>query len=153
MWMLKSEAFHPQTCMRLLKFSRLYIQGDFVTKVKQINSQSDLIWMTSFAGPSHSQSDPLCTSHFNLTLLYFQSLQSLANWIQLNMSGTSAICTPFQWINNKNTFFCYSLLSGQFQLSGYFTVETTAQTLHRASPCTLVSVPAKITWHVNMFIK
>ena len=27
--------------------------GDFATKVKQINSQSDLIWMLSFAGPSY----------------------------------------------------------------------------------------------------
>ena len=27
--------------------------GDFVTKVKQINSQSDFIWMTSFDGPSY----------------------------------------------------------------------------------------------------
>ena len=27
--------------------------SDFVTKVKQINSQSDLIWMTSFAAPSY----------------------------------------------------------------------------------------------------
>ena len=27
--------------------------GDFITKVKQINSRSDLIWVTSFAGPSY----------------------------------------------------------------------------------------------------
>ena len=27
--------------------------GDLVTKVKQIDGQSDLIWMTSFAGPSY----------------------------------------------------------------------------------------------------
>ena len=27
--------------------------GDFVSKVKQINSQSDLIWMRSFAGPCY----------------------------------------------------------------------------------------------------
>ena len=27
--------------------------GDFVSNVKQINNQSDLIWMTSFAGPSY----------------------------------------------------------------------------------------------------
>ena len=27
--------------------------GDFATTVKQINSQSDLIWMSSFAGPSY----------------------------------------------------------------------------------------------------
>ena len=27
--------------------------GDFVTKMKQINSQSDFIWRSSFAGPSY----------------------------------------------------------------------------------------------------
>ena len=27
--------------------------GDFVTKVERINNQSDLTWMTSFAGPSY----------------------------------------------------------------------------------------------------
>ena len=27
--------------------------GDFATKVKEINSQSDLIWMSRFAGPSY----------------------------------------------------------------------------------------------------
>ena len=68
--------------------------------------------MTSFAARFTSQSDPLCLHHFNLRSLYFQSLP---NWIQLHTSGSSAICTPFQWINN-NTFFCYSLLLGQFQL-------------------------------------
>ena len=36
------------------KFQKqLNVPGDLVTKVKQINSQSDLIWMTSFAGPSY----------------------------------------------------------------------------------------------------
>ena len=30
--------------------------------------------------------------------------------------------------------------------SRYFTVERAARTLHRMSPCTPVSVPAKITW-------
>ena len=29
------------------------LPDDFVTKVKQINSQSDLIWMKSFPGPSY----------------------------------------------------------------------------------------------------
>ena len=52
--------------------------------------------------------------------LYSQSLQSLPNWIQLYTSGTSAICTPVQLISNKNTFFCYSLLLGQFQLKLFY---------------------------------
>ena len=35
-------------------FNHCYsLPGDLVTKVKQINSPSDLIWMTSFAGPSY----------------------------------------------------------------------------------------------------
>ena len=34
-------------------FELLICPGDFVTKVKQINNQSDLIWMTGFAGPSY----------------------------------------------------------------------------------------------------
>ena len=34
---------------------------DFVTKVKQINSQSDLISMSNFTGLLTSQSDPLYT--------------------------------------------------------------------------------------------
>ena len=46
------------------------------------------------------------------------------------------------------TSFSYSLLLGQFQLK-YFTVERTAKTLHRMSPCTPVSVLAKITWMKN----
>ena len=36
--------------------------GDFVTNVKQINSQSDLIWMRSLPARLTSQSDPLSTS-------------------------------------------------------------------------------------------
>ena len=34
--------------------------------------------------------------HFNLRSLYFQSLQSLPNWIQLHTSETSPACTSFQ---------------------------------------------------------
>ena len=37
--------------MEILKIR--YIPGDFATKDKQINSQSDLTWMSSFAGPSY----------------------------------------------------------------------------------------------------
>ena len=35
------------------KMNRVNKPGDFVTKVKQISSQSDLIWTRSFAGPSY----------------------------------------------------------------------------------------------------
>ena len=44
--------------------------GDFVRKVKQINNQSDLIWMSNLP-------------HFNLRSLYFQSLKSPQNFMQL----------------------------------------------------------------------
>ena len=36
--------------------------GHFVKKVKQINRQSDLIWMRSFVARLTSHSDPLSTS-------------------------------------------------------------------------------------------
>ena len=36
--------------------------GDFITKVKQINSQSDLIWCRILLARLTSQSDPLPTS-------------------------------------------------------------------------------------------
>ena len=69
-----------------------------------------------FCRPVLPHNQILCLHHFNLRSLCSRCLQSLSNWIQLHTSGTSAICTPFQKINNKNTFFCYSLLLGQFQL-------------------------------------
>ena len=72
------------------------LSGDFVTKVKQINSQSDLIWMRSFAARLKSYNKILCLHHFNLRSLYFQSLQSMPDWIQLHTSRTSAICSQFQ---------------------------------------------------------
>ena len=89
-------------------------------KVKQINSQSDLIWMMSFAGPSYLT----IRSSVYIILIWdpciFNLYNLCQNWIQLHTSGTSAICTPFQWINNKNTFLCYSLLLGQFQLKLFY---------------------------------
>ena len=107
-----------------------YIEpDDFVTNMKQINSQSDLTLMWSIAGPSYlTMSQVLSLHHFNLRSLHFQSLQSLPNWIQLPSSETSPVCSSFQ------------------SSSSYFTVERAAKTLHRMSPCTPVSIPAKITW-------
>ena len=37
----------------VLCFTDMKYPGDFVTKVKQINNQSDLIWISSFAGLSY----------------------------------------------------------------------------------------------------
>ena len=77
------------------------VPGDFVTKVKQINSQSDLTSMLSFAGPSYLTIRS-SVYIFNLRFLYFQSLQCLPNLILLHTLGTSPVCTSFQWINDRN---------------------------------------------------
>ena len=69
-----------------------------------------------FVHPVLPHNQILCLHHFNLSSMCFKSLQSLPNWIQLHMSGTSAICSLFQWINSKNTSFYCSLLLGNFQL-------------------------------------
>ena len=93
--------------------------GDFIMKVKQINSQSDLISMSSFAGLSYLTIrfsvciiliwDPcICNLHY----LYW-TRSSYIRWkpqqqCALNFSEliTRVHCTSF----------CYSLLSGQFKL-------------------------------------
>ena len=49
-WQLNSNwAIH----LTLLLIRKLHHPGDFATKVKQINSQSDLIWMSRFSGPTY----------------------------------------------------------------------------------------------------
>ena len=55
---------------KFIRFPLRFSPGDFVTKVKQINSQSDLIWMTSFAGPSYLTIRSLSTS-FLFEILVF----------------------------------------------------------------------------------
>ena len=57
---------------------------------------------------------------------------------------------------NKQTIKTLSSVTALYYASSsssYFTVERAAKTLHRMSPCTPVSVPAKITWldHMNTF--
>ena len=49
------KVFESRTCMYVCNL----FPGDFVTNVKQINSQSDLISISSFAARLTSQSDPL----------------------------------------------------------------------------------------------
>ena len=72
--------------------------GDFMTNVKQINSQLD----SSFSWPFLSYSQILLLHHFNLRSLHFQSLQSLPNWIQLPTLEISPVCTSFQTTNETN---------------------------------------------------
>ena len=98
--------------------------------------------MSSFAGQSYLT----VRSSVYMRSLYFQSLQSLPNWIQLPTSETSPVCASFQRINNKNTILSVTVFHwDNFSLS-YFAVGKAAKTLHRMSPCTPVGVPAKITW-------
>ena len=49
--------------------------GDFATIVKQINSQSDLIWMSSFAGPS----DITIRSSVHIILIWIPCIFNLCN--------------------------------------------------------------------------
>ena len=82
--------------------------------------------MSSFAGPVLPCNQILYLHHFNLKSLYLQPPQSVPNWIQFHMLETSpAVSTPFQSIGNKDTFFCYSLLSGQFQLKLFYCGDVT----------------------------
>ena len=94
--------------------------GDFVAKVKQINSQSDLIWMRSFAGPCY------LTIRFSVYIILIWDL-CIFNFYNLCQTGSNYIrrepqqyALPFHGINNKNTFFCYSLLLGLFQLKLFY---------------------------------
>ena len=54
---LGSEEAYHKNCSKLEESMELGTKnafpGDFAAKVKQVNSQSDLIWRSSFAGPSY----------------------------------------------------------------------------------------------------
>ena len=104
-----------------------------------------------FCRPILPHSQILSLHHFNLRYLHFQYLQSLSNWIQLPSSETSPVFTLFQWTNNENTLTSVTALYQASSSSSYFSVERAAKTLHRMSPCTPVSVPAKITRMCMMF--
>ena len=94
--------------------------GDFVTKVKQINSQSYLIWMRSFAGLS-SLTIRSYLHHFNLRSLYLYFAISAKLYLVVYVGKF----TDVHFIFNEK------LLLGQFQFKLF---------------CNPVSVPAKITW-------
>ena len=85
---------HPKD-VRTARLIDPLLPGDFVTEVKQINSQSDLIWITSFAGLSYLT----IRSSVNIILISDPLISILtisAKQDHLHTSGTSAICTPFQ---------------------------------------------------------
>ena len=113
--------------------------------MKQNNNQSDLMSMSSSAGLSYLTVRSFVYIILILRSLYFQSLQSLLNWIQLDTSWTSPVCTSFQLLNNKSilpSVAAFSFLC-QFQLKLSVTVERSAKTLHRMSPCTPMSFSPK----------
>ena len=72
--------------LKLLQIAKKSIPGDFATKVKQINSQSDFNQNVKFCRPNLPHNQILCLHHFNLRSLYFQSLQSLTNFMQFHAS-------------------------------------------------------------------
>ena len=118
--------------------------------MKQINSQSDLISMSSFAGTVLPHNQILCLHHFNSRSLYFQCLQCLPNLILLDTWETHQCALHFNVEITRTNFLQLqpSIRSVPAQVrSTYFTVERANKTLHQISPCTPVSVPAKITWY------
>ena len=59
-------------------------RNNFITKAKQINSQS-FNFDVEFCRHVLPYNHILCLHHFNLRFLYLQSLQSLLNWIQFTL--------------------------------------------------------------------
>ena len=120
--------------------------GDFVTNMKQINGQSYLISMSSFAGPSYlSIRSSVCMIWiWDPCIFNFYNLCHTLD--QLHTSETSPVCTSCQRKNNKSTIPSVTVFCQESSSSSYFAVERAAEPLHRMSPCTPVSVPAKITW-------
>ena len=90
------------------------LPGDFVTKVKEINSQSDSISMSSFAGLLTSQSDSLYTS-FQVEILVF-SIFTISS--KLDQVIYDEILTNVHFISTNRqqehtTSFCCNLVSAQ----------------------------------------
>ena len=120
--------------------------GDFVTNVKQINSQSDLTSMLSFAGPSY------LTVRISLYIILIWD-SCISNLYNLCQTGVSYLRRkPHQCalrLNKQITRTHFLQLQPSFYTSSsssYFTVEKAIKTLYWMSPCTPVSVNAKITW-------
>ena len=80
---------------KIILYSNTPYPGDFVTKVKHINSQSDLISLLSFAGLFYLKSDPLSTS-FSSEILVFSTFTISAKLIPVTYAEISPVCTSFQ---------------------------------------------------------
>ena len=122
--------------------------GGFATKVKQINSQSNLICMSSFAGPGYLT----IRSSVYIVLIWDPYIFNLYNlwqtWYRCNYymrRKPDQYALYFSEQITRTHFFSYSLLLGQYQLKLFY-CRKAAKTFHRMSPCIPVSVPAKITW-------
>ena len=70
--------------------------SDFATKVKEIKSQADLIWMSSFAGLSYLTIRSSVYIILMLDPYILNLLQSLTNSVHLHTSQTSLLWTSFQ---------------------------------------------------------
>ena len=134
---LKLGHFFGEPCIQFI----WYFPGDFLTKVKQVNSQSDLISMSSFAGPSYLT----IRSCICIILIWDPCIFNLYNLCQTGFNYT--LQEPHQCALN----FTEQITQGHFLLLQPSIrpipaqVERAAKTLHRMSLCTPVSVPAKIT--------
>ena len=98
--------------------------GNFATRVKQINSQSDLIWMSSYSGPSCLTIRSSVLSNSNVS-----SLQLLIVTISSQLSTVTYASKLWKCAlhsNNRNTrtSFCYIFLLGQFQLKLFYCVKS-----------------------------
>ena len=106
---------HDKTITQLLEY--WYYPGDFITKLKQVNNQSDLISMSSFAGPSYLT----IRSSVRIILLWDPCICNIYNLCQTRSNYT--VQKPHQcalYFTEERTSFCYSLLSGQFQLKLFY---------------------------------
>ena len=124
-------------------FTEITQPGDFVMNVKQINSQSNLTSMTSFAGPSYLT----IKSSVYIILTWDSCLPNLIVYYILAKLHHCALHFNESITRTNLLQLQPSIRPVSAQVTRkYFTVERAAKTLHRMSPCTPVSVPAKITW-------
>ena len=132
----------------------LYIRnpGDFVTKVKQINSQSDLIWMRSLAGPSYFT----IRSSVNIILIWGPCIFNLYNLCQTGSNYIRQEPQQYALHFNEQTIKHFLLLQPSIR-----PVPAQVILLWKGPPklcieshlVPLVSVPAKITWMKQAVLK
>ena len=105
--------------------------GNFVTKAKQIDSQSNLISMLNFIGPSYL----IIRSSVYTILILDPRIFNVYNLCQTGSTYIRRKAHQFTVRFNEQITGIHLLL-----------LKRAAKTLHRMLPCTSVSVSAKITW-------